>query len=183
MSGDVFGNGLLLSEHFRLIGAFNHKHVFVDPNPDPAASFQERLRMFRLPRSQWSDYSAECISAGGGVFGRYEKDIRLSPEVRVALAVPDSTPATVDGEQLISLILRAPVDLLWSGGIGTYIKAADESHTAVTDGTNDRVRIDATEVRARVIGEGGNQGVTQRGRIEFSELGGRINTDAIDNSK
>jgi len=182
MSGDVFGNGLLLSKSMRLFGAFNHSHVFVDPNPDPQTSFDERLRLFNKPRSKWSDYDSKLISQGGGVFGRFDKEIRITTEMRVALDVPDSIGETVDGETLISLILKAPVDLLWNGGIGTYVKASSESHSEVNDGTNDGVRVNATEVRARVVGEGGNLGFTQRARIEYALAGGRINTDAIDNS-
>jgi glutamate dehydrogenase len=182
MSGDVFGNGLLLSKQMTLIAAFNHKHVFVDPSPDPRRSFDERLRLFSLPRSQWSDYDQSLISKGGGVFGRFDKEITLSPELRAILSVPPETPSAVDGEQLISLVLKAPVDLLWNGGIGTYVKAINESHSDVNDGTNDNVRINSVELRAKVVGEGGNLGLTQRARIEYSEHGGNINTDAIDNS-
>lgn len=182
MSGDVFGNGLLLSRQMKLLAAFNHKHIFVDPNPDPSRSFDERKRLFELPRSQWSDYSKEFISVGGGVFGRFDKEIRLSHEIRVALGIGAETPEVVDGEQLISLVLKAPADLLWNGGIGTYVKSATESNSDVNDGTNDRVRINSTELRVKVVGEGGNLGFTQRARVEYSELGGRINTDAIDNS-
>jgi glutamate dehydrogenase len=182
MSGDVFGNGLLVSRSMKLLGAFNHKHVFVDPSPDPEISYAERERLFSLPRSQWTDYKAALISTGGGVFGRFDKEIALSPEIRQALSVPDDVPAAVDGETLIALILKAPVALLWNGGIGTYVKAKAESHSEVNDGTNDRVRVNADELRAKIVGEGGNLGFTQRARIEFSERGGRMNTDAIDNS-
>jgi glutamate dehydrogenase len=182
MSGDVFGNGLLSSRKMALIGAFNHKHVFVDPSPDPEISFEERQRLFNLPRSQWSDYAASLISKGGGVFNRLDKEIRLTPEMRSALAVPEDVPDIVDGETLVTLVLGAKVDLLWNGGIGTYVKAKTESHSDVNDGTNDRVRINAEQLRVRVVGEGGNLGFTQRARVEFSLRGGRINTDAIDNS-
>lgn len=182
MSGDVFGNGLLLSRNMALIAAFNHKHIFIDPTPNLAATFEERLRLFTTPRSQWSDFKAESISKGGGIFNRFDKEIQLNPEIRRALSIPEDTPNVVDGEQLISLILRAKVDLMWNGGIGTYVKAASESHADVNDGTNDGVRINAEQLRARVVGEGGNLGFTQKARVEFSLNGGRINTDAIDNS-
>jgi glutamate dehydrogenase len=182
MSGDVFGNGLLLSRTMALIGAFNHKHVFIDPTPDLEASFEERARLFELPRSQWTDYNRSLISTGGGVFSRLDKEIVLTPEMRTALSVPDDTPAVVDGEMLVTLVLQAKVDLLWNGGIGTYVKGKMESHSDVNDGANDRVRINADQLRARVVGEGGNLGFTQKARIEFSLRGGRINTDAIDNS-
>ncbi|MDQ1568067.1 MAG: glutamate dehydrogenase, partial [Actinomycetota bacterium] len=179
MSGDVFGNGMLCSRALRLVAAFDHRHVFLDPDPDPAASAAERERLFRLPRSSWADYDPNIISAGGGVFPRTAKLIPLSPEVRAALGVDAEAlrPAA-----LVRAVLRAPVDLLWNGGIGTYVKASTETHGDVGDKANDAVRIDATELRARVVGEGGNLGFTQRGRIEFALAGGRINTDAIDNS-
>lgn len=182
MSGDVFGNGLLLSRTIKLIAAFNHKHVFLDPAPDAETSYQERRRLFVTKGSQWSDYKKELISTGGGVFGRFDKEITLSAQIRKALGVPDNTPAAINGEQLINLILRAPVDLLWNGGIGTYVKSQAESHADVNDGTNDRVRINANELRAKVVAEGGNLGFTQQARIEFAQRGGHINTDAIDNS-
>ncbi|MBX7143838.1 MAG: NAD-glutamate dehydrogenase [Oligoflexia bacterium] len=182
MAGDVFGNGLILSKAVKLLAAFNHKHIFIDPNPDPSISFEERKRLFNTKGSQWSDYRAELISAGGGIFGRFDKEITISTQARTALGIPDSAPATLNGEQLINLILQAPVDLLWNGGIGTYVKASSESHSDVNDGTNDRVRVSASELRAKIIGEGGNLGFTQRARVEFDQLGGRLNTDAIDNS-
>lgn len=182
MSGDVFGNGLLLSRRMKLIAAFNHKHIFLDPNPDPDVSFDERQRLFEKPRSQWSDYDPSKISPGGGVLSRFDKEIRITPEVRDALGLAETVGEVLDGEQLITHILRAPADLMWNGGIGTYVKSAAESHSAVNDGTNDRVRINADELRVKVVGEGGNLGFTQRARVEFSALGGRINTDAIDNS-
>ncbi len=182
MSGDVFGNGLLLSNKVQLLGAFNHKHIFIDPNPDPERSFAERQRLFTTPGSQWSDYNPKLISPGGQVYNRFDKEITLSPEVRKALGLDESVPAVMNGEEVITHILKAPVDLLWSGGIGTYVKSSDETHAEVNDGTNDRVRINATELRARVVGEGGNLGFTQSARIQFSEHGGCINTDAIDNS-
>jgi len=182
LSGDVFGNGLVYSDKIKLLAAFNHKHIFLDPNPDPSESFQERKRLFTLPRSQWSDYNPKLISKGGGVFGRYDKEITLSAPIREALSVPENTPETINGEQLISLMLKAKVDLLWNGGIGTYFKASTETNTDVNDGTNDAVRVDAKDMRAKVIGEGGNLGFTQLGRIEFERCGGKLNTDAIDNS-
>lgn len=182
MSGDVFGNALLLHRNISLIAAFNHKHIFIDPHPNNQMAFAERQRLFNTPRTQWSDFRPDAISGGGGVFNRFDKEITLSVEARRALGIGDSAPATMDGETLISFILRAPVDLLWNGGIGTYVKASSESHGDVNDGTNDRVRINADELCARVVGEGGNLGFTQRARIEFALRGGRINTDAIDNS-
>jgi glutamate dehydrogenase len=182
MSGDVFGNGLLLSPNMALVAAFNHKHIFIDPTPNLPAASAERLRLFTTPRSQWSDFKPEAISKGGGVFNRFDKEIKLNPEIRAALSIPDETPNVVDGEQLITCILKAKVDLIWNGGIGTYVKAGTESHADVNDGTNDGVRVNADQLRARVVGEGGNLGFTQKARVEFSLKGGRINTDAIDNS-
>jgi len=179
MSGDVFGNGMLLSRHIKLIGAFNHLHVFLDPDPDPEVSFQERQRLFELPRSSWSDYDATKLSAGGGVFSRTAKSIPLTAEVRRVLGVEDTKLAPAE---LIKALLRAPVDLLWNGGIGTYVKAASETHADVGDRATDALRIDAPDLRARVVGEGGNLGFTQLGRIEYALAGGRINTDFIDNS-
>ena len=179
MSGDVFGNGMLLSKSLRLIAAFDHRHIFIDPDPDPASSWDERKRMFDLPRSSWDDYDRKRISKGGGVFPRSEKSISLSPEARrsLALDVKDLDPTS-----LINAILKAPVDLLWFGGIGTYIKSSMQSQADVGDPSNDPLRANANEVRAKVIGEGANLAITQAGRIEFSEHGGRINTDFIDNS-
>jgi glutamate dehydrogenase len=182
MSGDVFGNALLLNPNMALIGAFNHKHIFIDPTPSVGAALEERVRLFDTPRTQWSDYNPSVISKGGGVFNRFDKEIPLNPEIRVALSIPDDVPNVVDGERLVSLVLKAQVDLMWNGGIGTYVKARSESHADVNDGTNDGVRINADELRARVVGEGGNLGFTQKARIEFALRGGRINTDAIDNS-
>jgi glutamate dehydrogenase len=179
MSGDVFGNGMLLSKHIRLVGAFDHRHVFIDPDPDPAASWEERSRLFELPRSSWDDYDRELISAGGGVWPRTAKKVPLSDEARAALGVDDEALAPND---LIRALLRAPVDLLWNGGIGTYVKASSETHADAGDKANDAVRIDASELRCRVIGEGGNLGLTQRGRIEYAAGEGRVNNDAIDNS-
>src|SRR3954454_8848246 len=180
MSGDVFGNGMLLSEHIRLLAAFDHRHVFLDPSPaDPAASHAERRRLFELPRSTWADYSTELISEGGGVFARSAKSIEITPQVREALAV-DAERLTPS--ELMQAILKAPVDLLWNGGIGTYVKASSETHADVGDKANDAIRVNGRDLRARVVGEGGNLGCTQRGRIEFALNGGRINTDAIDNA-
>jgi glutamate dehydrogenase len=181
MSGDVFGNGMLLSEHIRLLAAFDHRHVFLDPNPDPAASWEERRRMFDLPRSSWNDYDKSLISEGGGVYSREHKAIPISDQVRAALSIEDDVTEMAP-PNLIRAILRAPVDLLFNGGIGTYIKAEAESDADVGDRANDPVRVSANQLRAKVIGEGGNLGVTARGRIEFDLCGGRINTDAMDNS-
>jgi glutamate dehydrogenase len=179
MSGDVFGNGMLLSRHLKLIGAFDHRHVFLDPDPDPEASFAERERLFRLPSSSWADYDAALLSAGGGVFPRTAKSISLSPQVRAAL---DVTATSLTPNEVIRALLRAPVDLLWNGGIGTYVKAGEERHAEVGDKANDAVRVDADELRCRVVGEGGNLGFSQRARISYALRGGRIFMDAIDNS-
>ncbi len=181
MSGDVFGNGMLLSPHIRLVAAFDHRHIFIDPDPDAARTFAERRRLFDLPRSSWEDYSAELISAGGGVFSRQQKSISVSEQMRRALAIDDGV-TEMTPPALIRAILRAPVDLLFNGGIGTYVKAESESDAAVGDRANDAVRVNANQLRARVIGEGGNLGVTSLGRVEFDLCGGRINTDALDNS-
>jgi glutamate dehydrogenase len=179
MSGDVFGNGMLMSHHIRLLAAFDHRHVFVDPDPNAERSFDERLRLFRLPRSSWADYDRALISPGGGVFERGAKSIAISPEIKRAfnIAADHLTPA-----ELIRKLLTAPVDFLWFGGIGTYVKAPDENHAEVGDRANDALRIDGNEIRAKVVGEGANLAVTQRGRVAFALAGGRINTDAIDNS-
>lgn len=179
MSGDVFGNGMLLSRHIRLIAAFNHQHIFIDPDPDSSVSFNERQRLFNLPRSSWDDYDRSRISEGGGVFSRQLKNIHLNKQVRQALATEKSVMSPAE---LIQNILKAPVDLLWNGGIGTYVKASFESNTDVGDRSNDNVRINATELNVRAVGEGGNLGLTQQARIEFSERGGLINTDSVDNS-
>jgi len=179
MSGDVFGNGMLLSPHIRLIAAFDHRHVFLDPHPDLVASFAERERLFQLPRSSWADYSTAVISEGGGIYPRSAKTIALSPQVQTVLQLNASEMAPAD---LIRAILKAPVDLLYNGGIGTYVKASSESHAQVGDRANDAVRINGNELRCNVVAEGGNLGLTQLGRIEFAQQGGRINTDAIDNS-
>src|SRR5690606_14108781 len=184
MSGDVFGNGMLQSRAIKLVAAFDHRHVFIDPDPDPAASWKERKRLYNLPRSSWADYSDKLISKGGGVFPRTLKSIPLSREARAALGIE---AAELDPDSLINAILKAPVDLLWFGGIGTYIKASHETHQQVGDPANDALRVSGNEVRARVIGEGANLGVTQAGRIEFALVGnegrgGRNNADFIDNS-
>jgi glutamate dehydrogenase len=179
MSGDVFGNGVLLSQRLKLIGAFDHRHVFLDPDPDPEASFRERERLFNLPGSTWADYDPMLISEGGGVFPRTAKSIALSRKGRRALGVEASS---LPPNEAIRALLRAPVDLLWNGGIGTFVKASGETHAGVGDKTNDPIRVDASELRCRAVGEGGNLGFTQLGRIEYAEAGGRIYTDFIDNS-
>jgi glutamate dehydrogenase len=181
MSGDVFGNGMLLSQHIRLVAAFDHRHIFVDPSPDAARSYAERRRLFELPRSSWEDYNPELISPGGGVFPRTAKSIQITPQMREALGIPAGV-ASMAPHELISAILKAPVDLLWNGGIGTYVKATSESHTDVGDKANDGLRVNASELRCKVVGEGGNLGFTQLARIEFALNGGLINTDFIDNS-
>ncbi len=181
MSGDVFGNGMLLSQHIRLVAAFNHLHVFLDPNPDAASSWEERKRMFELPRSTWDDYDKSLISEGGGIYSREQKSIPISPQVRTALGIEDGVDELPPPE-LLRRILKAPVDLLFNGGIGTYIKAETESDADVGDRANDMIRVNGNQVRAKVIGEGGNLGVTSLGRVEFDLAGGRINTDALDNS-
>jgi glutamate dehydrogenase len=181
MSGDVFGNGMLLSEHLQLVAAFDHRHVFLDPTPDAAASFAERQRLFALPRSSWADYDRTLISAGGGVWPRTAKSVPVSEPMRAALGLADGVTALSPAE-LVRAVLLAPVDLLFNGGIGTYVKAAGESALDVGDKANDAVRVDGGQLRVRVVGEGGNLGLTQRGRIEYALAGGRVNTDAIDNS-
>ncbi|MES2097316.1 MAG: NAD-glutamate dehydrogenase domain-containing protein [Pseudomonadota bacterium] len=179
MSGDVFGNGMLLSKTLKVIAAFDHRHIFLDPDPDPAASWEERARMFALPRSSWADYNPSLISKGGGVFARTAKTIALTKQVKAAL---DIQADELEPAALISAILKSPADLIWFGGIGTYVKAASENHVEVGDPANDRLRINAEDIRATAIGEGANLGVTQAGRIAFAGKGGRINTDFIDNS-
>ncbi len=179
MSGDVFGNGMLLSRAIQLVAAFDHRHIFLDPDPDPARSWEERQRMFDLPRSSWEDYDASLISKGGGVFPRSLKDIPISPEIQTMLGVTDEV---MRPSQLISAIFKAEIDLLWLGGIGTYIKAASEAHIEVGDPANDKLRVNGRDVHAKVIGEGANLGLTQAGRIEYAMHGGRLNTDFIDNS-
>ncbi len=181
MSGDVFGNGMLLSEHIRLVAAFDHRHVFLDPSPDAAASYAERKRLFDLPRSSWADYTHELISEGGGIFPRSAKSVPISPQVREVLGLRDGVDAMTPAE-LMRAILTAPVDLFWNGGIGTYVKSSRETNVEVGDKANDSIRIDGGQLRCRVVGEGGNLGFTQLGRIEASRNGVRINTDAIDNS-
>ncbi len=179
MSGDVFGNGMLCSERTRLVAAFDHRDIFVDPNPDATSSFAERKRLFDLPRSSWQDYDTSLISEGGGVWSRSAKSISISPQVREALGIEEQrmTPA-----ELMHAILLAPVDLLWNGGIGTYVKGGAETHADAGDKANDAIRVNGRELRAKSVGEGGNLGLTQRGRIEYAARGGRINTDFIDNS-
>jgi glutamate dehydrogenase len=181
MSGDVFGNGMLLSEHIRLVAAFDHRHIFIDPTPDAASSYVERRRLFDLPRSSWADYDVSLVSEGGGVYPRSAKSVPLSPQARRALGVDASVQALSPAE-LMRAILRAPVDLLWNGGIGTYVKSAAESNVDVGDKSNDAIRVDGRQLRAKVVGEGGNLGLTQLGRIEYALGGGRIFTDFIDNS-
>ena len=179
LAGDVFGNGMLLSPHIKLVAAFNHLHIFLDPNPDTNQSFLERKRMFELPRSAWQDYNQQLISKGGGIFLRSSKSIDISLEMQQVLGITQDQLAP---NQLISAILKAPVDLLWNGGIGTYVKATSESHQDVGDKSNDSLRINGSDLRCKVVGEGGNLGFTQKGRIEYAQNGGKINTDAIDNS-
>ncbi|MGD7788086.1 NAD-glutamate dehydrogenase [Propionibacteriaceae bacterium Y1700] len=181
MSGDVFGNGMLLSRHTRLVAAFNHLHIFIDPEPDAERSFAERQRLFNLPRSTWADYDASLISAGGGIFDRTVKSIMITDQMRSALGIAEDV-VELSPTELISAILTAPVDLLWNGGIGTYVKASSEPHGAAGDRANDVLRVDGKDLRARCVGEGGNLGFTQLGRIEYAAAGGRINTDFIDNS-
>ncbi len=182
MAGDVFGNGMLLSPHIRLQAAFNHQHLFLDPSPDANASLAERQRLFALPRSSWADYNRKLISRGGGIFERSAKSIPLSVEVQKLLSPHLDGRSSATPAEVIRAVLRMPVDLLWNGGIGTYVKASAESHLDVGDRSNDALRVDGRELRARVVGEGGNLGLTQRGRIEYALAGGRLNTDSIDNS-
>ncbi len=179
MSGDVFGNGMLQSDRIRLLAAFDHRHIFIDPDPDPALAFAERKRLFALPASSWEDYRADVISSGGGVYSRAAKSIELSAAAAQAIGVRERR---ITPPQLIQAILRMPVDLLWNGGIGTYVKAAAESHEDVGDRANIAVRVNGRELRCKILGEGGNLGITQRGRIEYAHTGGRLNTDFIDNS-
>lgn len=181
MSGDVFGNGMLLSNHIKLVAAFDHRHIFLDPTPDPAISFAERKRLFKLPRSSWADYNPARLSPGGGVFSRADKSIRITEPVRLALGLEEGTTA-MSPPELLRAVLTAPVDLLYNGGIGTYVKASAETHADVGDKSNDAIRVDAAQLRTRIIAEGGNLGITQRGRIEAALAGIRVNTDAIDNS-
>jgi glutamate dehydrogenase len=181
MSGDVFGNGMLLSRHIKLVAAFDHRHVFLDPDPDPGASFAERQRMFALPRSSWEDYDRSLISEGGGIWPRSAKSVPVSPQARAVLGLDPGVTA-LSPDELISTALRAPVDLLWNGGIGTYVKATAQANADVGDRSNDAVRVDASELRVRVVGEGGNLGLTQEARVEYALGGGLVNTDFIDNS-
>ena len=181
MSGDVFGNGMLLSPHLKLVAAFDHRDVFLDPNPDPATSFAERQRLFELPRSSWADYNTALLSRGGGVHPRSSKSIPITDEVRHALDLSEGV-TELRPDELLTAILSAPVDLLWNGGIGTYVKASSESHEAVGDRANDAIRVNADQLRCRIVGEGGNLGLTQLARVEYALAGGLIYTDAIDNS-
>ncbi|MEE4201561.1 NAD-glutamate dehydrogenase [Erythrobacter sp.] len=179
MSGDVFGNGMLLSKAIKLVAAFDHRHIFIDPDPDPATSWKERARLFELPRSSWDDYDKSLISKGGGVYSRDSKRIKLSKKAQKMLGIEEKE---IEPDALISAVLKAPVDLFWFGGIGTYVKSETENHVEVGDPANDRLRVDARDLRTKVIGEGANLGITQAGRIAFALRGGRINTDFIDNS-
>jgi glutamate dehydrogenase len=179
MSGDVFGNGMLLSQQIQLLAAFDHRHIFLDPTPDTAVSWAERDRMFKLPRSSWNDYDRSKISAGGGVYARTLKTIPLSPQVRAML---DLEAETATPDEVMHAILKARAELLYFGGIGCYVKARGESQADAGDKANDAIRVNGTQLRAKVIGEGANLGLTQAGRIEFAAAGGRLNTDAIDNS-
>ncbi len=181
MSGDVFGNGMLLSKCTRLIAAFDHRHIFLDPNPDTAASFKERQRMFKLPRSSWADYDAKLISKGGGVYSRAEKSIKLSPEIKAALGIAGDVQA-LSPTELMSAILKSPVDLLWNGGIGTYVKSSRETNADVGDRANNGLRVNGSDLRCKIVGEGGNLGLTQLGRVEAAQHGVLLNTDFIDNS-
>jgi glutamate dehydrogenase len=181
MSGDVFGNGMLLSKHIKLVAAFDHRHVFIDPHPDPARSWEERARLFALPRSSWADYDTTLISEGGGVYPRTLKSVVITEQMRSALSLDKSIEALTPAE-LIKACLKAPVDLLWNGGVGTFVKAVTETNDDVGDKTNDVLRVDGCEIRAKCVAEGGNLGLTQLGRVEYAETGGRINTDFIDNS-
>ncbi|HEX6399289.1 MAG TPA: NAD-glutamate dehydrogenase domain-containing protein, partial [Actinomycetota bacterium] len=182
MSGDVFGNGLLYTERIRLVAAFDHRHVLLDPEPDPVTSFAERKRLYETPGSTWDHYDRSVLSAGGEIVDRAAKSVTPSAEARAALGIPEEAPAEMTPADLIRWVLQAPVDLLFNGGIGTYVKATNEGHTEVGDRANDQVRVNGAQVRARVVGEGGNLGFTQRGRIEYALAGGRINTDFIDNA-
>ena len=179
MSGDVFGNGMLLSPHIRLQAAFDHRHIFIDPDPDTRRSFRERARLFRLPRSSWADYDRKCLAAGGIILERAHKSVALTPQARTLLGLEHERATPLE---VVRAILKLPVDLMWNGGIGTYVKASGESHGQIGDRANDSVRINGAELRAKVFGEGGNLGCSQRGRIEYAQHGGRINTDFVDNS-
>ncbi|WP_028920402.1 NAD-glutamate dehydrogenase [Pseudoxanthomonas suwonensis] len=181
MSGDVFGNGMLLSKHIRLVAAFDHRHIFLDPDPDAATSFAERERLFKLPRSSWADYDTKLISKGGGIYPRSAKAIEITPQVRAALGLEEGVKSLSPNE-LMSAILKAPVDLLWNGGIGTYVKASSEQNSDVGDRANNALRVNGGQLRCRIVGEGGNLGMTQLGRIEAAQAGVLLNTDFIDNS-
>jgi len=181
MSGDVFGNGMLLSEHIRLVAAFDHRHIFLDPDPDAATSYAERRRLFELSPSSWEDYDPKLISAGGGVHSRAAKSVPISAEVRKVLGLDDDT-TQLSPQELMKAIVTAPVDLFWNGGIGTYVKASSQTNAEVGDKSNDAIRVDGRNLRCRVAGEGGNLGWTQLGRIEYAQTGGRIYTDFIDNA-
>src|SRR5690606_35535092 len=181
MSGDVFGNGMLLSEHIRLVAAFDHRHVFLDPNPDAARSYAERRRLFDLAGSSWADYDSSLISEGGGVHARSAKSVEITPQVREVLGLDEAVTSMTPNE-LLSAVLKAPADLLWNGGIGTYVKSVEESHADIGDRANDAIRVNGADLRVKVVGEGGNLGFSQRGRIEAARAGIHINTDAIDNS-
>ena len=181
MSGDVFGNGMLLSEHIRLIAAFDHRHIFIDPNPDASTSLTERKRIFDLPRSSWADYNSDLISDGGGVFNRALKSIPITPQMKDVLDIPETSQSLTPAE-LIHAIVQAPADLLWNGGVGTYVKSQAEENQDVGDKANDAVRVNGSQLRVKVVGEGGNLGLTQLGRIEAARHGVKLNTDAIDNS-
>ena len=180
MSGDVFGNGLLRTQTAQLLAAFDHRNIFIDPNPDPAKSYAARLKLFETPRTSWEDYPKDAMSQGGGIFPRGAKSIKLSEAARQVLGI--TSPEPLSGPELVQAIMKSPVDLLWNGGIGTYIKASHETHVDAGDSVNDGVRVDATEVRAKVLGEGGNLGITSQGRVELASRGIRLNTDAVDNS-
>src|SRR5690606_11607601 len=179
MSGDVFGNGMLLSPHIRLLAAFDHRDIFIDPDPDTRRTFAERQRLFALPRSSWQDYDRKILSAGGMIISRSEKSVKLTPEAAAAI---DISKTVATPFEIMTAILTSPVDLLWFGGIGTYIKGVSETDAEVGDRANDPIRVTGTDVRAKVIGEGANLGMTQKGRIAYSLNGGRCNSDAIDNS-
>ena len=179
MAGDVFGNGMLLSKHIHLVAAFNHQHIFIDPNPESSESYVERKRMFELPRSSWTDYNPDLISKGGGVFNRDAQFINISREIKDLFGIEDDK---LEPNELIKVILKANVELLWSAGIGTFVKSSDEINGNVGDRTNDLIRVNANELKCSVIGEGGNLGVTQKARIQYAMNGGRIFTDFIDNS-
>ena len=182
MSGDVFGNGLLQSRNMKLLAAFDHRHIFIDPDPALDQALAERQRLFQLPRSSWADYDRQLISEGGAVYDRNEKEIELSPQAREKLGIPADLAGPFSAEQIINSILKAPVDLLWNGGIGTYVKASHEVDSEVNDSANDGVRVNGADLRCKIVSEGGNLGFTQAARVEYALKGGRINTDAIDNS-